>query len=112
MSRNSSCNDGTVNSDPDSVIITTINVAPVANAGPDQAGMAPVSLVTLNGSGSSDANGDPLTYSWSLTASRRQRRGPVESHQRIADLYSSTSPATMSWNSLSTMAPWAAHPTA
>ena len=60
-------NDGTVNSAPDSVIITTNNVAPVADAGPDQGGKAPGSLVTLNGSGSSDANGDPLTYSWSLS---------------------------------------------
>ena len=60
-------NDGTVNSAPNSVLITTNNVAPVANAGPDQGGKAPGALVTLNGSGSSDANGDPLTYSWSLS---------------------------------------------
>ena len=60
-------NDGTVSSAPDSVIITTTNVAPVANAGPDQGGKAPGSLITLNGSASSDANGDPLTYSWSLS---------------------------------------------
>ena len=25
-------------------------------------------MITLNGSGSSDANGDPLTYSWSFTS--------------------------------------------
>ena len=60
-------NDGTVNSAPNSVTITSDNVAPVANAGPDQGGIAPGTLVTLNGSGSSDANGDPLTYSWSLS---------------------------------------------
>ncbi len=57
--------DGTVNSDPDSVMITTSNVAPEANAGPDQT-VGP-GLVTLNGSGSTDANGDPLTYSWTIT---------------------------------------------
>jgi hypothetical protein len=43
------------------------NVAPVANAGPDRS-VVTGSLVTLDGGGSSDANGDPLTYSWSLTS--------------------------------------------
>ncbi len=60
-------NDGTANSAPDSVTISTDNVAPVANAGPDQGGVG-LGLITLNGSGSSDANGDPLTYSWSFTS--------------------------------------------
>ena len=55
-------NDGTVNSAPNTVNITTVNVAPVANAGPDQGGKALGSPITLNGSASSDANGDPLTY--------------------------------------------------
>ena len=41
------------------------NHPPVANAGPDQA-VAVGNVVQLNGSGSSDADGDPLTYSWSL----------------------------------------------
>ena len=43
------------------------NAAPVANAGTAQNVVAGAA-VTLNGSGSSDANGDPLTYSWSLTS--------------------------------------------
>ena len=48
------------------------NSAPVANAGPNQT--AHISLFTnyatinLDGTGSTDANGDTLTYKWSLTA--------------------------------------------
>ncbi|MFH2066635.1 MAG: PKD domain-containing protein [Pseudomonadota bacterium] len=60
-------NDGTVNSAPDTVSISTNNSAPVANAGSDQSG-ANGELITLNGSGSSDVDGDPLTYSWAFTS--------------------------------------------
>ncbi|HED16628.1 MAG TPA: integrin [Gammaproteobacteria bacterium] len=40
---------------------------PVANAGPDQ-NVATGSSVTLAGGGSTDADGNPLTYSWSFTS--------------------------------------------
>ena len=62
-------NDGTADSAADTVTVTaaTGNTAPLANAGPDQ-NVATGSVVTLNGSGSSDSNGDTLTYSWSFTS--------------------------------------------
>ena len=61
-------NDGKLNSAPSTVTITAAaaNVTPVANAGSAQRIVAGA-VVTLDGSASSDANNDPLTYSWSLT---------------------------------------------
>lgn len=59
-------NDGLVNSPSDTVVITTANRAPVANAGPDQTGIDAGTVVNLNGSGSSDPDGDTLTYSWAF----------------------------------------------
>ena len=60
-------NDGTSDSAADSVTITTSNTAPTADAGPDQS-VAKNDTVTLDGSGSSDPDGDGLTYSWTLTS--------------------------------------------
>ncbi|WP_312490589.1 PKD domain-containing protein [Sphingomonas sp.] len=62
-------NDGKVDSAPVDVTITATvaNAAPVANAGPDQ-NVKNGTLVTLDGSGSSDANGDALTYQWTMDA--------------------------------------------
>ena len=42
------------------------NTAPIANAGQDQKKKL-ITLVTLNGSASSDADGNALTYNWTLT---------------------------------------------
>ena len=52
-------------SEPSLVTITTINSIPVANAGPDQNVLAG-DVVQLDGSGSSDADGDPLAFHWAL----------------------------------------------
>jgi hypothetical protein len=62
-------NDGTVTSLQDTVTITTTggNTAPVANAGPDQS-VQVSATVTLNGSGSNDADKNPLTYDWSFAS--------------------------------------------
>ena len=58
-------NDGRTNSSPDTVVVTTSNSAPVANAGVDQT--VPIGAqVGLDGGLSSDADGNPLTYVWSL----------------------------------------------
>ena len=62
-------NDGLVDSASSTVTLTATvaNAAPIANAGSAQTVVAG-SSVTLNASGSSDANGDALTYSWALTS--------------------------------------------
>jgi hypothetical protein len=60
-------NDGVANSAADDVSVSTVNSAPVANAGPDQT--HPIqTIVTLNGSGSSDVDGDSLTYAWAFVS--------------------------------------------
>ena len=59
--------DGELASAPDTVTVTTrANTPPAANAGADVDDVAVGSEVVLNGSASSDADGHPLTYRWSL----------------------------------------------
>lgn len=62
-------NDGRVNSSVATVSVTAAraNAAPVANAGAAQSVVAG-NTVTLDGTSSTDANGDTLTYNWSLTS--------------------------------------------
>jgi hypothetical protein len=67
-------NDGKVNSSNVSAVTVTAsaaNSAPVASAGVNQtvtrSGTPSVVTVTLTGAGSTDANGDTLTYLWALT---------------------------------------------
>lgn len=64
-------NDGTVNSETVAWGITiapsTANQAPIANAGSD-VHIAIGDSVTLDGSGSSDADGDAITYRWTVNS--------------------------------------------
>ena len=70
--------DGTVNSAPDTVVINTQNSQPVADAEPNQT--VPIgSTVLLEGSNSSDVDGDPLTFQWSIIAM------PTESTATLSD---------------------------
>jgi hypothetical protein len=71
-------------SDPDNVTVSFENIKPVADAGANQYVIVG-DTVSLDGSGSTDTNGDLLTYSWSFTSK------PAGS---LAELTSSTSVQT------------------
>lgn len=79
-------NDGNVNSAPATVTITTQNSKPVANAGADQTVFVG-STATLDGSRSSDVDGDLLTFKWGPDDHpRRERRRPFQPRGCQADL--------------------------
>ena len=71
-------NDPWVSSPADTVTVSFNNIQPVADAGMSSS-VVTYETVTLDSSGSSDKNGDPLTYSWSLTSS------PAGSQAQITD---------------------------
>jgi cytochrome c553 len=62
-------NDGSVDSLPAtvSIVASTANSAPIANAGPDQS-VSAGTTVSLDGSNSQDADGDALNYAWTLVS--------------------------------------------
>ena len=94
-------NDGSVDSAPDTVTITTGNTAPVADAGVDQPARFAGGVATVDGTASSDADGHTLTYRWSLlsvpsgstarSAIRRRRRRGSRSIAPVSTWRSSSS---------------------
>ena len=58
--------EGGLSSAPDEVMVSSLNVAPNANAGSDSAVLV-FDLVVLDGTASDDSDGDPITYSWTMT---------------------------------------------
>jgi len=56
-------NDGEIDSNESNVTITVLNATPIANAGVDQ-NVSAQTPISLDGSSSSDADGDTLHYKW------------------------------------------------
>lgn len=71
--------------DSNSTTVSTTSSVPVANAGPNQS-VALHSTVTLDGSGSYDVDGNPLTYLWTLISV------PQNSYATVGSAYASVQP--------------------
>jgi hypothetical protein len=86
-------NDGLATSAPSTVHIATGIVAPVANAGPNQT-VNVNSTVQLDGSGSTDANGLPLTYQWSLIHVPQGSNAALSSATVVKPTFTADTPGT------------------
>lgn len=79
-------NDGFADSDPDNVVISATNSRPVADAGADQT-VTEGDTVTVDGSDSSDADSDDLTYVWSIISSPAgSSTGIINADEAVASL--------------------------
>jgi hypothetical protein len=63
-------------SSPGYVTISSVNQPPTASAGPDQVAVV-FYPVSLNGSGSRDPEGDPMTYAWAITTAPAGSLAPL-----------------------------------
>lgn len=75
--------DGTSDSAPDTVTISTSNSFPVADAGQEQPGQVGT-LLTLMGDGSVDADGEPLSFFWALLARPPGSRATLDNPRSLA----------------------------
>ena len=86
-------NDGTTDSAPATVTITTANTAPVAHAGPNQF-VNVGALVQLNGAGSTDVDGDPLIYKWSFNSIPADSAAVLSSGSVVNPTFTADRPGT------------------
>ena len=79
-------NDGQVDSASATVTITALNSKPVANAGSDQT-VYLRDTIQLDGSGSRDADNDPLTYQWSFTSRPAQSQAVISDPTAVSPTF-------------------------
>ncbi len=80
-------------SSPDQMTVSFANVKPVAVAGGSQAVLVGETVV-LDGSGSSDANYDPLTFRWSLTTKPEGSAAELSDPEAIQTTFFADAPGT------------------
>ena len=65
-------------SEPDTVIISTQDTTPVADAGSDQSIREAGTRITLNGAQSYDSDGDTLAYQWTFISRPAESAASLE----------------------------------
>jgi PKD domain len=86
-------NDGICDSLPAMVSINTVNIPPVANPGLNQT-IAVTKTVQLDGSGSSDVNGDPLTFRWAFTTRPADSQATLSNPTLVNPTFVADAPGT------------------